>query len=228
MGRDKSLSRIFCVAVAALALAGCAGDDDTGKSGEPAPNIVQPGAPGEPSRTLSEDELADLELTSHSEADVRFMQTMIHHHAQALLMTELAAENDAGRDVRLLAKRIDISQASEIDLMRNWLYDRYEPAPEAHPKHGHAHGVGFDPNMPGMVSQARLKALRSARGEEFDRLFLRSMIHHHRGALTMVAELYASGGGLESSVDAFARHVEADQQIEIGRMQALLAELRRD
>ena len=65
-------------------------------------------------------------------------------------------------------------------------------------------------------------------GEEFDRLFLRSMIYHHRGALTMVAELYASDGGLESSVDAFARHVEADQQIEIGRMQALLAELRRD
>jgi uncharacterized protein (DUF305 family) len=111
--------------------------------------------------------------------------------------------------------------------MRSWLYERYEPAPEPHPKHGHAHGVGFDPNMPGMVSEARLQALKRARGEKFDRLFLESMIHHHEGALTMVAELYAAGGGLESSVDAFARHVEADQRIEIQRIETLLAELRR-
>ena len=167
-------------------------------TGETAPNIVQPGAPGEPSRTLSIEELAALEGTEHSDADVAFMQGMIHHHAQALRMTALVPERSASARVRLLAKRIDVSQEAEIEQMSDWLKQRGEAAPELHRVHGHAHGGG-QVVMPGMLSEPpSSQQLAAARGEAFDRLFLELMIRHHQGALTMVEQLYAAGGGLES------------------------------
>ena len=108
--------------------------------------------------------------------------------------------------------------------MRRWLIARGQPAPTVHRVHGHAHGIG-QRLMPGMLSLADMDRLAAARGRAFDRLFLRSMIRHHEGALTMVSELYAGNNGAESEVDAFARHLDADQQIEIARLQELLAEL---
>jgi uncharacterized protein (DUF305 family) len=213
--------------LAALLLAGCStgsSESEEGQqTGETAPNIVQPGAPGEPSRTLSVEELAALEGTEHGDLDIAFMQGMIHHHAQALRMTALVPERSASAKVELLAKRIDVSQEGEIELMSDWLKERGESAPELHRLHGHAHGGG-QVLMPGMLSEPELRQLEAASGEQFDRLFLEFMIRHHEGALTMVEQLYAAGGGLESSADAFARHVDADQQIEIGRMQEMLAE----
>jgi uncharacterized protein (DUF305 family) len=197
------------------------GDEPTG---ELAPNIVQAGAPGQPSRTLSADELRDLETPAYTDEDVAFMQGMIHHHAQALLMTSYVPQRSKRRDVALLARRMDISQRSEIELMQDWLEEREQVAPSAHIPHGHAHGPGGR-IMPGMVTVAQLARLQAAAGPAFDRLFVRSMIRHHEGALTMVAQLYEANGGAEPAVDAFARHVQADQEIEIGRMRALLAKL---
>ena len=211
---------------AVVLLASCSGGDDPESrrtTGEVAPNIVQPGAPGEPSRTLSIEELAALEPERHVDVDTAFMQGMIHHHAQALRMTALVPERSASDDVKTLARRIDVSQEGEIELMTDWLRSRGESAPELHRLHGHAHGGG-QVVMPGMLSEPQLQQLGAARGEEFDRLFLEFMIRHHQGALTMVEQLYAAGGGLESNADAFARHVDSDQQIEIGRMQDMLAE----
>ncbi len=226
--QGASNTRHAVVALAAtLLLAGCStgssGSEEGQSTGEVAPNIVQPGAPGEPSRTLSVDELAELEGTEHGDVDVAFMQGMIHHHAQALRMTALVPERSASAKVELLAKRIDVSQEGEIELMSDWLKERGESAPELHRLHGHAHGGG-QVLMPGMLSEPELQELTAASGAEFDRLFLEFMIRHHKGALTMVEQLYAAGGGLESSADAFARHVDSDQQIEIGRMQGMLAE----
>ena len=222
--RSAGLIAALGVLIAAVALASCGGDGDE----QAAPNVVQPGAPGEPARTLSEDELANLESPKYNDADVRFMQGMVHHHAQALAMTALAPRNRAGRDVRLIARRIALSQDAEFELMRDWLLDRGQAAPTLHKAHGHAHGVLAGVRMPGMLTQARLDRLRAARGPSFDRLFLRDMTFHHQGALTMVGRLYDQGGGLESASDAFARHVYADQEIEIGRMQELLATLEDD
>jgi uncharacterized protein (DUF305 family) len=222
----KSNKRHVLVLAAAGLLAGCGGGDDPEAqptSGEVAPNIVQPGAPGEPSRTLSIEELAALEPEPHVDVDTAFMQGMIHHHAQALRMTALVPERSASNDVKTLARRIDLSQEAEIELMSDWLKERGEPAPELHRIHGHAHGGG-QVLMPGMLTEPELKRLAAARGKAFDRLFLEFMIRHHEGALTMVEELYAGGGGLQSEVDMFARHVDADQQIEIARMQELLAD----
>ena len=193
-------------------------------TGEIPPNIVQPGAPGQPSQTLSADELRELETPAHTVADVEFMQGMIHHHAQALLMTSYVPQRSNRRDVALLARRMDISQRSEIELIQDWLEERGEVAPTAHIPHGRAHGPGGR-IMPGMLTVAQLARLQAANGPAFDGLFVRSMIRHHQGALTMVAQLREAKGGVEPAVDAFALHVQADQEIEIGRMRALLAKL---
>lgn len=210
----------------AAALAGCSGgaDSSTQAQGETAPNIVQPGAPGEPSRTLSPEELQELEPPAHTDADVDFVQGMIHHHAQALWMTGLVPKRETSDALRALALRMDDSQQFEVEQMRKWLQVRGEPAPELHRIHGHAHGLGLRP-MPGMLDRDQVAQLRDAKGEEFERLFLRFMIQHHRGALEMVEQLYAGDGGLEPEIDALARHIDSDQQIEIGRMEQLLREL---
>ena len=222
-----NLSRLGAIALAgAVLLAGCSGggDNDAPQS-EAAPNIVQPGAPGQPSRTLSADELAELEPPAHTDADVAFMQGMIQHHAQALLMTSLVPTRTGSRDLPLLARRMEISQEDEIRQMRSWLEERGKEAPALHRAHGHAHGALVGARMPGMATDAELKRLRAARSEAFDRLFLELMIRHHEGALTMVRDLHVNGGGLEPNVGAFARHVEADQAIEIDRMEGLLRQL---
>ncbi len=212
-------------AIAGLGLAACSGGGDEQvegqTTGEVAPNIVQPGAPGEPSQTLSAEDLANLPKERYTDADVGFMQGMIHHHAQALRMTALVPRRTDTADIRLLARRIDASQVTEIEQMRRWLTTRGEPAPILHRAHGHAHGIGQG-QMPGMLNDTQLRKLEGARGAAFDRLFLRYMIQHHHGALVMVQRLYADNGGLESEADAFARNVDADQMIEIERMQGML------
>jgi uncharacterized protein (DUF305 family) len=220
----KPLAIAICLV---LVLAGC-GDKESADApqAETAPVVVQPGAPGAGSTTLSADELSKLETPTFVDADVLFMQGMIHHHAQALRMTALVQKRAAGTDIPLLAERMDLSQTSEIELMQSWLRDRDQDVPVLHAAHGHAHGVGAGTRMPGMLTEQQLLRLRRARGEEFNRLFLTFMIQHHEGALTMVQQLYAASGGLEPEADSFARHVEADQRIEIARMQDLLTRLR--
>jgi uncharacterized protein (DUF305 family) len=222
--RVKSGGGWVLVAALAATLAGCGGDSAEQAATETAPNVVQPGAPGQPSRTVSAEELAEFDAPRYTEADVSFMQRMIHHHAQALRMTALVPKRAASSRIPVLAERMDLSQVAEIEQMQQWLEDREQPAPLLHRRHGHAHGVGQG-LMPGMLSAGQLTRLERADGPAFDRLFLQSMIRHHEGALTMVERLYAAGGGQESEADAFARHVVADQSIEIARMQALLAEL---
>lgn len=156
----------------------------------------------------------------HTEADVRFMQGMIPHHAQALEMSALVEERTDNRDIRLLAKRIDISQRDEIGLMGRWLQARGEEVPG---EHAH-HMMGDHGLMPGMLTPAQMAQLREARGPDFDRLFLEFMISHHEGALFMVRELFSSpGAGQETEISTFASHVDADQHIEIQRMRQMLA-----
>ena len=212
--------------LAAVVLAGCSGDasDESQQHGETAPNIVQPGAPGEPSRTLTPEELAEIEPPDHTEKDVAFVQGMIHHHAQALRMTALVPKRSTRNDLKRLALRMDGSQVTEIEQMQSWLEQRDVGAPELHRAHGHAHGVGQGP-MPGMLTTAQMTKLTKAKGNAFDRLFLRFMIQHHRGALTMVRDLYAANAGVEPEVDALARHIDSDQTIEIARMEELLARI---
>jgi uncharacterized protein (DUF305 family) len=214
-------------AAAALVLAGCAAVPPAAP--DPSPRVVQAGAPGEAARP------ADPYTAGprHSAADVEFMRHMIAHHVQAMEMAEMVPERSANPEVRLLARRIQMAQGDELALMRRWLSDRGE-AEEADAAHHHHHhpgdhqGAREDPHagMPGMLSPAQLERLRSARGPEFDRLFLAAMIFHHEGALLMVEELFATpGAGQESEIYQFAAHVDSDQRIEISRMYRMLAAL---
>jgi uncharacterized protein (DUF305 family) len=192
----------------------------SGGSGAP---IVQPGAPGQETKVISVEKAVDLSRVGHTPADVQFMQEMIGHHAQALEMTALIPERTSREDMKQLGKRIEISQADEIKMMQTWLTDRGQKVPEAHAHH--AHGAKL---MPGMLTPEEMKRLEAATGAEFDRLFLEYMIKHHEGALVMVKELFTKdGAGQESEMFAFASDVEADQQMEIDRMGALLKEFKK-
>ena len=188
------------------------------------PPIVQPGAPGEPSRAISAAEASDLAGIRFSEADVSFMQGMVSHHAQALEMTALVAGR-SGRDaMRRLAQRIELSQEDEIAMMQEWLRSRGQAvtAMDAH------HAPGWEP-MPGMLTAAEMDRLAAAQAVAFDRLFLELMIKHHRGALTMVENLLDQrGAAQDSQLFAFTSDVTSDQSAEIDRMDAMLAVLSPD
>ena len=180
--------------------------------------IVQPGAPGQASRVISAEKATDLSRVQFTPADVRFMQGMIGHHAQALEMTALLPERTGREDMRLLAKRIDVSQADEIKMMQRWLEARGQEVPGPH-----AHHAAGAPLMPGMLTPEEMTRLAAANGDVFDQLFLELMIKHHEGALIMVKELYATAGaGQESEIYAFASDVDADQRMEIDRMRGML------
>ncbi len=166
-------------------------------------------------------------------SDVRFMQGMIGHHAQALAMTALIAGRTNRRDIRYLGQRIEVSQRDEIAMMQQWLKDRHQrvPAIDVHNDHkavaGHSMnmpGMAMpDTLMPGMLTAEQLAEMGKAHGDEFDKLFLKGMIRHHEGALVMVASLLGTNGsGQESEVFGFASEVDTDQRAEIARMNALL------
>jgi uncharacterized protein (DUF305 family) len=188
---------------------------------QPRPPVVQPGAPGESSRTLASGEAREGSGPPHVEADVRFMQDMIVHHLQALEMAALAPDRTERPDILLLARRIERGQGDEIALMERWLEERGETAAGAHAHHGH--GDVHSPLMPGMIAPEQMEALAAAEGERFDRLFLQLMIRHHEGALRMVEELFETeGAAQEGEIFQFAAHVDGDQRIEIGRMLRML------
>ena len=184
-----------------------------------APAIVQPGAPGEASRVIGAEAAADLSRVGYTPADVRFMQGMIGHHAQALEMTAIVRSHSPDDAIRALALRIEISQADEIRMMQDWLKARGQSLPDPH-----AHHTAAAVLMPGMLSSPEMAQLSAARGPELDRLFLQFMIKHHEGALVMVKELFGTPGAAQvGDVFAFASDVDADQRMEIDRMRAALA-----
>ena len=202
-------------ATAILLIAGCASAGAPAADTAAAPTAVQVTSTATDSARRS----------GYTAADVRFMQAMIGHHAQALTMAALVADRTSRPDFHLMAERITLSQETEIAQMQRWLEQRGEAVPakdaEVHAAMGHG-GV-----MPGMLTQAELNQLQNAQGAEFERLFLELMIKHHEGALQMVRELTATpGSGREPELFMFAADVDADQTAEIRRMRSLLAQLR--
>jgi uncharacterized protein (DUF305 family) len=172
---------------------------------------------------------ADHGIPPFTPADVHFMQGMIHHHAQAVVMARWAESHGARPSVVTLCKRIDVSQRDEILTMQTWLHDRHLDAanPDFHyPDTGMAGMPGMgssSPLMPGMLTPEQMAALDKARGSAWDRLFLLDMIQHHLGALAMVDQLFDSqGAAQDDKIFKFASDVSADQTAEIGRMRAML------
>jgi uncharacterized protein (DUF305 family) len=192
------------------------------------PVVVQPGAPGQPTRTLPPSTRAT--LPPRSPKDVEFMQGMIMHHAQAVEMTALIESQTENKDIRLLGARIRQSQSDEMKFMRRWLEVRGEPLAPPMPEMPGMDMPGHDMSshhklMPGMLTPKQMEALKKAKGAEFDQLFLRGMIQHHNGALMMVRNLFETpGAGQDAELFNFATDVESGQRAEIKIMQTMLGE----
>jgi uncharacterized protein (DUF305 family) len=202
--------------------------------------IVQPGAPGQSSKTLA---ASTVVLTPRAplEADISFMQGMIHHHAQAVEMVDLLRTRSRNKKLQALGNRISISQTDEMKYMKLWLEDRGQPVPMAHGEMDHStmsHDMkGHDmkamagmnmssmPMMPGMLTPRQMEELTKASGPAFDRLFLTGMIQHHTGALIMVEDLFdTAGAGQDNVLYDFATDVDNTQRAEIEIMKSMLKE----
>jgi uncharacterized protein (DUF305 family) len=217
--------RLSCIAAICLALAGASCRTAHRVPAAPAPSVpaplVQPGAPGQPTRPIEASRAGDLSRVVFTQADVAFMQGMIGHHAQALEMTDLLKTRTERDDMKMLGLRIEVSQADEIQMMQRWLQTRGQAVPDEHAMHQHDARL-----MPGMLTPEQMARLAGAKGGEFDRLFLEGMVAHHQGALVMVHDLFGSAGAAQDSeIFGFASDVEADQQAEIERMSNMLREL---
>ena len=193
-----------------------------------APVIVQPGAPGQPTKTLPAATTGTLPPASPK--DVEFMQGMIMHHAQAVEMTALINSRTENKDLRLLGARISHSQAEEIKFMERWLAARGQPASLPMSSMPGMDMPGMDMSkhemlMPGMLTAKQMQALRNAKGKEFDRLFLEGMIQHHGGALTMVKDLFdTAGAGQDAVLFNFTTDIDSGQRAEIRIMQGMLGQ----
>jgi len=213
--------------MAGITLAGLFSLPVCAQQAEPAtPVVVQPGAPGQPTRTLPPSTRAI--LPPRSPADIKFMQGMIMHHAQAIEMTALIKSHTENKDLRSLGARISSSQSDEIKFMKRWLAAREEPISPPMPE---MPGMDMSSHtshsmlMPGMLTEKQMEALKKAKGEEFDRLFLTGMIQHHGGALIMVKDLFdTAGAGQDAELFNFATDVDSGQRAEIRIMQTMLGE----
>jgi len=223
----RSVGSVLSHAVLGVVSAFCFTSAACSQQGEPSkPVVVQPGAPGMPSKTLPPSTRAT--LPPRSAADVEFMQGMIMHHAQAVEMTAMIPSHTQNKELRALGARISSSQSDEIKFMQRWLAARGEsvpPATSAMSGMDMSHEQPHDTMalMPGMLTPQQMEALRKAKGAEFDHLFLVGMIQHHNGALTMVKDLFnTAGAGQDAEIFNFATDADNTQRAEIRIMEAML------
>jgi uncharacterized protein (DUF305 family) len=216
--------QVICCAWVAAALVG-GGSTANARAQQPstAP-VIQPGAPGTPSRTLPPSTTGVVPLDSH--ADIEFMQGMIMHHAQAVEMTALIPSHTQNLEVRSLGARISLSQSDEMKFMKRWLAARGQPESMAMPGMPEMDMSGAPMHaMPGMLTPEQMDALRHASGAKFDYLFLTGMIQHHNGALIMVKDLFDHpGAGQDAELFDFATDADNSQRAEIRIMQNMLKE----
>ncbi|MGW3564559.1 DUF305 domain-containing protein [Streptomyces sp. NPDC000941] len=229
--RAASLAVAAVAAALALALTGCeadSGDKAGDKAKDSGPSVIAPGKPGEAAKKLTAEEAAKAkDDDSPNAADFSYVRMMIQHHRQALVMTALAPDRAKSSKVKRLAERISAGQKPEIEAMKGWLKtnggtdggtdgdtDGGTEGGTAGHEGGHDHG-----SMPGMATQKQLDQLRAAGGAEFDKLFLKLMITHHSGAISMATDVLAQGNNVK--VEEMADDVIAQQSAEIRRMQQL-------
>ena len=208
---------------AAIAAAACSHPSE----GAPQPS-PQPATSDRGERSAIAGARADSARRPYTDADVRFMSGMIGHHAQALVMAGWAPTHGASPSLRTLAERIINAQQDEIATMQQWLRDRNQPVPEvrAAGMRTMMNGGEHEMLMPGMLTEAQMTQLDEGKGPEFDRRFLTFMIQHHRGAVTMVKDLFGTNGAAQDkTVFKFASDVNVDQSTEIARMERMLAAL---
>ncbi len=220
--RHPHTRRTTAAFLAALAVTACSGTAGSGTDTAP-----QPAASTAELEAIyrARTDSARMRFTA---ADVHFMTGMIGHHGQALVMAALAPTHGASPSVQTLSARIINAQQDEIATMQQWLRDRGQPVPEVHITGTTmtVEGPEYAMHMPGMLTPDQIRELDEARGREFDRVFLTYMIQHHRGAVTMVDELFGTdGAGLDDVVFKLASDIQVDQLTEIARMELMLEEI---
>ena len=187
--------------------------------------IVQPGAPGQSTRDLDPETAIAIANSSYTPADVNFLQGMITHHHQAMIMSDMATDRTNSKSILDLAGRIDVSQEDEINFMQTWLREREENVPNPMAMQN----MDSDHNMMGMATPEQLDQLANSKSIDFDKLFLNLMITHHDGAIKMVEELRKQrGSAYDPILNEFATDVTNDQAVEIERMNILLVGLSDD
>ncbi|MEU5403670.1 DUF305 domain-containing protein [Streptomyces sp. NPDC005963] len=207
----------LAVTAAVLALGACESESDApAKSkGTSTASVVAPGKPGEPARTISAEEAAkSVPDDTPNDADFGYAEMMIEHHKQALTMAALSPDRASSAKVKALSERIAAAQKPEITAMQGWLKNNSKDRPKGGGHHEH----GSEP-MPGMATEVQLKQLGASKGKAFDELFLKLMIVHHQGAVTMATDAVSSGNNI--LIQEMANDVIAQQTSEIGRMQKL-------
>ena len=199
-----------------MLLAACGGQASANRGASaPAPVTAQPAGVAQAE--------ADSIRNPYTAADVHFMQSMIGHHSQAIAMASWAPSHGASASVRTLAERIINAQQDEIVTMQTWLADRHQTVPAAGPMKMMMNGKETVMLMPGMLTEAQMHELDLAKGPDFDRLFLTDMIQHHKGAVSMVKDLFGTyGAGQDEVIFKFASDVNVDQTTEIARMERML------
>jgi uncharacterized protein (DUF305 family) len=224
---DALTMRLLFATLATTAVVGLCGCNRASNQGDQAasaadqtPAIVQPGAPGQDSKVVASVPL--FPGNAATEADVQFMQGMIHHHSQALQMVAMIASRTKTPELLAIGQKIQLSQSGEIASMKQWLTARKQELPMIHDDGSAMTSHGDMAPMPGMLTTAQMTALEAARGARFDELFLTGMIQHHKGALVMVRDVRAAGGGKETNIGDFLNEVDNDQRMEIVRMYGLL------
>ncbi|MFD4411037.1 MULTISPECIES: DUF305 domain-containing protein [unclassified Streptomyces] len=202
------------MAVALLALGGCDSGSGSKSAQAGGASVIAPGKPGEAARTLSAEDAAKQRADDDSPntADFTYARMMIEHHTQALVMTELAPKQAESGNVKRIAARIAAAQGPEITTMKSWLKTHDGEPSAAHQEHEHE-------AMPGMATEAQLERLRAAKGKAFDELFLKLMITHHDGAITMATDVKAEGNNVQ--IEEMADDVIAQQTSEITRMREM-------
>jgi uncharacterized protein (DUF305 family) len=223
----RSNAQLIRICVLSAAIAACSGATT---SPQPAPSPQTPVSRQPDGMSAAETEAAynariAADRKKFTPGDAKFMTGMIHHHAQAIEMSRLAPSHTENASIRTLAARIINAQVGEIEAMQAWLRVRDQPVPEVDEMDGTmmVHGAEHGVLMPGMLTPEQMKELAAARGATFDRLFLTYMIAHHKGAVTMVHELFGTGNGQDDTVFKFASDVQADQTSEVTRMERMLA-----
>ncbi|MGV9341700.1 DUF305 domain-containing protein [Streptomyces sp. NPDC003688] len=213
-----SLATTALTVAAVFAVGGCDANPDTRSAARSGPSVIAPGQPGEANRTLSAQEAAAQRADDNSPnaADRSYATMMIQHHAQALTMTGLAPVRAESTAVKRIAERIAASQGPEIAAMKSWL--RTDAGGGGEHDHGDTHDH-MHMSMPGMATEAQLAQLKAAKGKAFDALFLKLMIAHHQGAITMATDVKARGHSVR--IEEMADDVIAQQTAEIGRMRAM-------
>lgn len=208
-----------------LPLTACSAEGGSPASTATSPTapVLQPGRPGEPNTSLSGTAALPSATGQPLEADVRFMQDMIVHHAQAIVMVDLVKSRLTDPQVTALAGRIADEQRPEIDAMARWLEQKGRTVPPQAQDPRHGSGGHDHSGMPGMATTAQLDQLSKARGATADRLWLQLMTRHHQGALAMVVQQHRDGR--DELVTQLGDEIHVTQSVQIGYMADMLSRL---